>query len=195
MATFDTSTLDKALRERRQRLAAEQAEMLDRVRRALGPDSRCMDKETFAVLEADLRARSRDIARIGERIQSRLETFAQSPEGVDSMGYQLHNLYGACEQLFEVITRFFENRVDEGRYHADLLRRMQLDLQGIRPALLSEETADALDELRRFRRLFRHAYTANLDAGRVAGLAAGAARVRGDFEADLERFLALLRPE
>ena len=32
---FDTSTLDKAVRERRQRLAAEQAEMLDRVRRAL----------------------------------------------------------------------------------------------------------------------------------------------------------------
>ena len=32
---FDTSTPDKALRERRQRLAAEQAELLDRVRRAL----------------------------------------------------------------------------------------------------------------------------------------------------------------
>lgn len=32
---FDTSTLDKAQRERRQRLAAEQAELLDRVRRAL----------------------------------------------------------------------------------------------------------------------------------------------------------------
>ena len=30
---FDTSTLDKAVRERRQRLAAEQAEMLSRVRR------------------------------------------------------------------------------------------------------------------------------------------------------------------
>ena len=32
---FDTSILDKAVRERRQRLAAEQAEMLDRVRRTL----------------------------------------------------------------------------------------------------------------------------------------------------------------
>ena len=32
---FDTSTLDKALRERRQRPAAEQAELLDRVRRTL----------------------------------------------------------------------------------------------------------------------------------------------------------------
>ena len=32
---FDTSTLDKAVRERRQRLAAEQAQLLDRVRHAL----------------------------------------------------------------------------------------------------------------------------------------------------------------
>ena len=32
---FDTSTLDKAVRERRQRMAAEQAEILDRVRRTL----------------------------------------------------------------------------------------------------------------------------------------------------------------
>ena len=72
---------------------------------------------------------------------------------------------------------------------------MQLDLQGIRPALLSAETASGLDELRRFRHLFRHAYTADLDPGRVTDLAARAARVQRDFERDLERFLGLLRPE
>lgn len=32
---FDTSLLDKAIKDRRQRLAAEQAELLDRVRRTL----------------------------------------------------------------------------------------------------------------------------------------------------------------
>ena len=154
-----------------------------------------MDREALAVLEAGLRARSREIARIGDRIQSRLGTFARSAEGVDSMGYQLHNLYGAFEQLFEETARFFENRVDEGSCRSDLLRRMQLDLRGIRPALLSAETASGLDELRRFRHFFRHAYTADLDPGRVTDLAARAARVRRDFERDLERFLGLLRPE
>lgn len=154
-----------------------------------------MDRGAFAVLEADLRARSRDIARIGERIQARLETFAQSAEGVDSMGYQLHNLYGAFEQLFKGTARSFENRVDEGSCRADLLRRMQLEIQGIRPALLSDETAEGLDELRRFRHLFRHAYTADLDPVRVADLAARAARAQRDFERDFERFLELLRPE
>ena len=46
-----------------------------------------MAEGTLAVLKADLRARSRDIARIGERIQARLGTFARSAEEVDSMGY------------------------------------------------------------------------------------------------------------
>ena len=154
-----------------------------------------MDKGAFADLEADLRARSRDIARIGERIQSRLGTFARSAEGVDSMGYQLHNLYGAFEQLFEETARFFENRVDEGSYQADLLRRMQLEIPGIRPALLSAKTGSGLDELRRFRHLFRHAYTADLDPGRVADLAAKATRIQGGFERDFKQFMALLRPE
>ena len=154
-----------------------------------------MDKGAFAVLEAGLRARSQDISRISSRIEERLGTFAQRAEGVDSMGYQLHNLYGAFEQLFEEVARFFENRIEGIQYHAELIRRMQLEIQGIRPALLSAETASDLDELRRFRHLFRHAYTADLDPDKVAALAAKAVYIQRDFTQDFERFLALLRPE
>ncbi len=154
-----------------------------------------MDKGAFAVLEAGLRARVRDINRIGDRIEERLGTFAHSPEGVDSIGYQIHNLYGAFEQLFEEVARFFENQIDQARYQADMIRRMQLAIQGIRPALLSSETASDLDELRRFRHLFRHAYSADLDPDKVARLAAKVACIQRDFTQDLERFLTLLRPE
>ena len=154
-----------------------------------------MDKGAFSILEAELRARSRDIDRIGGRIEERLSAFAHSAEGIDSMGYQLHNLYGAFEQLFEEVARFFENQIDEVRYHADMIRRMQLEIQGIRPALLSAETASDLDELRRFRHLFRHAYAAELDPDKVADLAAQAVRTQRAFARDFERFLARLRPE
>ena len=154
-----------------------------------------MDKGAFSVLEAELRARFRDVSRIGDRIEERLGAFARSAEGVDSMGYQIHNLYGAFEQLFEEVARFFENQIDEARYHADMIRRMQLEIEGIRPALLAAETASDLDELRRFRHLFRHAYTADLDPDKVAALAAKAVYIQRDFTQDFERFLALLRPE
>lgn len=154
-----------------------------------------MDKGAFSILEAELRARSRDIDRIGGRIEERLSAFAHSAEGIDSMGYQLHNLYGAFEQLFEEVARFFENQIDESRYHGDMIRRMQLELQGIRPALLSADTASDLDELRRFRHLFRHAYAAELDPDKVADLAAQAVCAQRAFARDFERFLAHLQPE
>lgn len=153
-----------------------------------------MDEGAFVLLEATLRARCRDIDRIGDRIEERLGTLPGAGEAIDSMGYQLHNLYGAFEQLFEEVARFFENRIDDAAYHADLVRRMQLDIRGVRPALLSVETASRLDELRRFRHLFRHAYATDLDAARVGDLAAGVAGIRSAFARDFERFLSALRP-
>ena len=153
-----------------------------------------MDEGALALLEATLRARCRDIDRIGDRVEERLRTLRRGGEAIDSMGYQLHNLYGAFEQLFEEVARFFENRIDDAAYHADLVRGMQLDIQGIRPALLSAETACRLDELRRFRHLFRHAYAADLDPARVADLATGVPGIRSAFARDFERFLSALRP-
>ena len=153
-----------------------------------------MDEGAFALLEATLRARCRDIDRIGDRVAERLQGLPGGGEAIDSMGYQLHNLYGAFEQVFEEVARFFENRIDDAAYHADLIRRMQLDIRGVRPAVLSVETASRLDELRRFRHLFRHAYAADLDPARVTALAAEVPGIRSAFARDIERFLSALRP-
>ena len=154
-----------------------------------------MDEGAFSVLDAELRARCRDVERIANRIEERRRTFDRGAAAeVDSLAYQLHNIYSAFEQLFEEVARFFENRIDEARYHADLIRRMQLEIRGIRPALLSEETASDLDELRRFRHLFRHAYATDLDPTKVAKLAAKAPGIRRAFEQDFELFLTRLRP-
>ena len=154
-----------------------------------------MDTGAFAVLEAELRARLVDVDRIADRVEARGAASGERPEEVDSLGYQLHNLYGAFEQVFEVVARYFENRVAAAGYHAGLIRRMQLNIPGVRPALLSESTAADLDELRRFRHLFRHAYSADLDPHKVSRLAAGAGSLRRAFARDLDRFLARLRPE
>ena len=72
---------------------------------------------------------------------------------------------------------------------------MQFDVRGVRPALLSRETAQELDELRRFRHLFRHAYATDLDAVKVAELAGRVPDMRSAFARDLEQFLSVMRPE
>jgi hypothetical protein len=43
-------------------------------------------------------------------------------------------------------------------YHFDLIRRAQVAIEGIRPALISTSTAQGLQKLRAFRHVFRHAY-------------------------------------
>ena len=124
-----------------------------------------MDNTDFVLFEAELREHYNTVQQIYERINSRQSTFKNTSEGVDSMAYQIHNLYGAYEELFETAANFFENQIEGARYHADLLRRMKIRIEGMRPNLLSESTYRLLDELRRFRHFFRHAYGVELQIG------------------------------
>ncbi|MBM3235264.1 hypothetical protein FJZ31_03085 [Candidatus Poribacteria bacterium] len=153
-----------------------------------------MDKGAFVVLKAELEECEKDVCHIYERIHQRETTFRETTEGIDSMAYQIHNLYGTYEQLFETVAQFFENRIEGERYHTDLLRRMKLSIEGIRPALVSDEAFSLLDELRRFRHFFRHAYTAELKPEQVGEVVAMALQLKDVFQRDWEAFLAKLNP-
>ena len=148
-----------------------------------------MDEARTAILKAEIDSRERDIDRIYERIEQRTGIFRQTAEGVDSMAYQIHNLYSAFKQLFETVVHFFENRLEEERYHIDLLRRMRLEIDGIRPALVSDDAFDLLDELRRFRHFFRHAYTAELNPEKLDDLLGKARRLREIHRQDVVKFM------
>ncbi|MGQ9610793.1 MAG: ribonuclease toxin HepT-like protein [bacterium] len=111
-----------------------------------------MDKASYAILEAEIHQHYSIIQRIYETIADRKTK--DTPEGIDSLAYHVHNLYGAYEELFESVVRFFENQIESVRYHKNLLFRMKMGISGIRPALLSEPTYLLLDEMRRFRHFF-----------------------------------------
>jgi hypothetical protein len=53
-------------------------------------------------------------------------------------------------------------------WHGHLLDDAQLDLAGMRPALLSAEATRSWRELLKFRHFLRHAYSADLDPAAVA---------------------------
>ena len=151
-----------------------------------------MTKGRVALFKAELSDQWKEVVRLHTRIKEGLKGFKESQEKVDSMGYKLHNLYCAYEELFEIVARYFENQVEPERCHADLLRRMKLNIPGVRPALVSEETYAFLDELRRFRHFFRHAYGVDLDPEKVEGVAKKAVELEDRFEEDLSSFLRLL---
>ncbi len=109
------------------------------------------------------------------------------------VGYQLHSLYNAAENIFRNVAETFGNHLgDKSGWHADLLDRMRLDLTPLRPAILDDATFDQLDELRRFRHVFRAAYSIELDAERMALVLRKALALRENLPSQLAGFLAFL---
>jgi len=96
---------------------------------------------------------------------------AVAREMVESTGYWLHNLYSAFEDLFKLTAGFWENNVKtNGDFHVNLLKRMLVHIEQVRPALISEASYQFLNELRGFRHVFRHAYSFGMDDERVSFL-------------------------
>lgn len=114
------------------------------------------------------------ILKIYRQLEERLSYFDKKPvsmETVESTGYWLHNLYCAYEDLFKLVAGFWENSLSfDGDYHINLLKRMVIEIEGVRPPLLSVKSHEILNELRGFRHVFRHAYSYGLDDERVTYL-------------------------
>lgn len=144
------------------------------------------------ILKADIGA---DLAAIAE-IYAALDRHAadlQDETQRIAAAYYLHNLYCAFESIFQRIATVFGNHLaDRAGWHAELLHRMTLDIEGIRPRVLSAQAYDSMDELRRFRHVFRSAYRLRLDAERLALVYRKAQALQAIYEADLRQFIAFL---
>lgn len=108
-------------------------------------------------------------------------------------GFYVNQLYSGCESIFKHIVKTFENSIEQDFWHKSLLDRMKLDLESIRPALLSEDTYHCLNELRMFRHFFRNAYYVDLQENKFSIVAEATIRLNGLFKRDIDRFIAFLQ--
>lgn len=146
-----------------------------------------MEKEGIAILKAELGAQVGEIEKIYVRLEERGKKRGKA--AAESIGYQLHNLYCAFEDLFELVAKTFENNIhDKSRYHLELLKRMSIAIEGVRPALLSEEVIVLLNNLRSFRHFFRHAYSYDLDEKKVRLVLSDAVKLRALYQKDISAF-------
>jgi hypothetical protein len=105
----------------------------------------------------------------------------------------LHHAYGAIESALARIARLFEDDSPEGPdWHQALLASMALDVESVRPAVLSGPALAALRRLLGFRHFFRHAYAVDLDGERLEELRQLAVASRDVVLADLKRFDGVL---
>jgi len=90
---------------------------------------------------------------------------------LDSVALNLHSFYSGVERLFELIARHVDRALPDSKtWHRDLLQQMARDLVDLRPAVISQDSAQTLDEFRRFRHLVRNVYKMNLIPDKMAGL-------------------------
>lgn len=134
------------------------------------------------------------IADIYDRLAQHTLTSETEEDVLIVIAYHLHNLYNAFENIFQNIAAVFEQDVaDTAKWHARLLEHMRLDLMPLRPAVIDDEAYDALDELRRFRHLFRYAYAIDLDPQRLTLVWHHALALKTIYREQLEVFVAFLQ--
>src|SRR6185295_15381108 len=105
-----------------------------------------------------------------------------------AQGYYTH-----FERVLELIARDLNSAPLEGPdWHRRLLQSMTLDRPGARPALLTPELAASLDELLRFRHVFRNVYVLDLDGQRIVAVLERAEAVHRPVNEALSRFAGFL---
>ena len=155
-----------------------------------------MEETKIALFLADFEHQIAQIKNIYSRLEIKSKALSRkqaTSEAVESTGYWLHNLYCAYEDLFKIVSSFWENNVrDDGSFHQSLIRRMLLNIEGVRPQLISETAFKHLDELRSFRHVFRHAYIYGLDDERVIHLINRVVKEKNATIGELRRFKGII---
>jgi hypothetical protein len=152
-----------------------------------------MDEKELSILKAEIDYQIQAIDQVITKIHERKSDYAQDARFAESLGYQFHNLYCAFEDLFKIVAKFFENTIeDTSRYHIELLKRMTLEIEGVRPSLISQELCTALDEFRAFRHVFRHAYSYEIDLEKIELLLKKFEYIQTNYKEDIHHFMTLL---
>ena len=79
----------------------------------------------------------------------------------------LEKYYTGLETIYLRVSRHFENHLASERWHSDLLQKMIIDIDGIRPAVVSEQAYPLLVELMKFRHFRRYYFDLDYDWDRL----------------------------
>jgi len=88
-----------------------------------------------------------------------------------AVAYDLQGFYTGLERILESVADTIDDHLPAGEsWHKNLLDQMSKEIQGVRPALLSDNAKKLLDEFMRFRHRVRNIYSFNLISERVENL-------------------------
>ena len=105
-----------------------------------------------------------------QQLLAMCRTTAPTEIELSALAALLHSFYTGIENIFKRIAVELDGEPVSGdSWHRELLRRMKTSAPN-RPALLTEELHDSLNEYLRFRHVFRNAYSFDLDWQKMSPL-------------------------
>jgi hypothetical protein len=108
---------------------------------------------------------------------------------VSGLTLYLENLYMGVERVLSLIAQEVDKIVPSGgSWHLQLLQQMVIEVPSVRPAVISQETYEKLNEFRGFRHVARNLYAYDLEPGRVIELAKKLNQCHESFITDMESF-------
>lgn len=140
----------------------------------------------------------REEDRLDKLINEKNEIFEQidsTPNSISlrALGSLLHDFYTGVEQIFEKIALEMDGSLPEGdQWHRRLLARMSTDIDEVRPAVISEQLEEHLDEYLRFRHVFRHSYGFELKWDKCRHLVENLESMHTTLIGDLNQFKTFL---
>ena len=151
----------------------------------------------YLVLANRIREAVGDLEQVIARVERGIRAAKRHQEDVDlyidAIAINLHDFYSGLERIFRQIGSIVDRSApaSEG-WHRDLLNQMCLDIPGIRPRVLSDQTCSDLDEFLRFRHVVRNVYAFRLDGARVTELALEARKLNDRITTELRAFTDFL---
>jgi DNA polymerase III delta prime subunit len=110
-----------------------------------------------------------------------------------AVAYDLQGFYTGLERIFKSVANTIDDRIPEGEnWHKELLEQMTMEIEGVRPAMLSNIARDLLDEFMRFRHRVRNIYSFNLIPERVKNLVEKLPEAYEKAEGDISAFIQFL---
>jgi hypothetical protein len=115
---------------------------------------------------------------------------------LDSVALNLHGFYSGLERIFEKIAASVDGSIPEGaNWHQELLHQLSMEIDGIRPAVISSDLKENLEEYRGFRHVVRNVYTYHLSSKKIKPLVDKIQDVFRKSENELSAFAKFLQSD
>jgi len=150
-------------------------------------------KNTLLILKTEIEKELRDLERLRDEMSEVLKHPDPSFLETRAAGSILHDFYSGIEKIFRRIAAKIDRDIPSDEdWHTELLIRMSMSIDNIRPPVISVGLKEQLGEYLRFRHLFRNIYGFELKWERCKTLGIMMMEILKTFTEEIRKFLGFI---